>query len=79
MKRRVIDIKKSILKILKKEKELSLKSLEIKVNTGSQTLKTQLEELYFLGFVKLTKHPKNEKTGRPYTSVKLTEKEEELA
>lgn len=71
MKRRVIDIKKLILKTLKKEGEISLKALEIKVNTSSQTLKTQLEELEFLGFVELTKYPKNPKTGRPYTSVKL--------
>ena len=71
MKRRVIDIKKLILKILKKEGEISLKALEIKVNTSSQTLKTQLEELEFLSFVELTKHSKNEKTGRPYTSVRL--------
>ncbi len=71
MKRRVIDIKKLILKILKEEKELSLKALEIKVNTSSQTLKTQLEELEFLGMVELIKHSKSEKTGRPYTSVRL--------
>jgi len=71
MKRRVIDIKKLILKTLKKEGELSLKALEIKVNTSSQTLKTQLEELEFLEFIELIKHTRNPKTGRPYTSVKL--------
>jgi len=71
MKRRVIDIKKAILKVLEKEKELSLKALEIKVNTGSQTLKTQIEELEFLGKIEVMKHNKSEKTGRPYTTVKL--------
>jgi len=71
MKRKVIDIKKAILKILKKEGELSLKALEIKVNTGSQTIQTQIEELEFFGLVEVIKHKKSEKTGRPYTSVKL--------
>lgn len=78
MKRKVIEIKKSILKTLKKEGELSLKSLEIKVNTGSQTIQTQLEELEFFGFIELIKHSLNEKKGRPYTSVRLTSKGEEL-
>ena len=78
MKRRVLDIKKAILKVLKKEKELSLKALEIKVNTGSQTLQTQIEELKFFGVVKIIKHSKSEKTGRPYTTIKLTKKAEEL-
>lgn len=74
MKRRVIDIKKAILKTLEKEGELSLKALEIKVNTGSQTIQTQIEELEFFGLVKIIKHKKNKKTGRPYTSVKLKTK-----
>ena len=74
MKRRVIDIKKAILNTLEKEKEISLKALEIKVNTGSQTLKTQIEELEFLEKVEVIKHKKSEKTGRPYTSVRLAKK-----
>ena len=56
MKRRVLNIKKAILKVLKKEKELSLKALEIKVNTGSQTLQTQIEELKFFGVIETIKH-----------------------
>lgn len=71
MKRKILDLKKRILEVLKKEGEISLKALEIKVNTGSQTIQNQLEELKFLGFVEIIKHEKNEKTGRPYTSVKL--------
>ena len=78
MKRRVLNIKKAILKVLKKEKELSLKALEIKVNTGSQTLQTQIEELKFFGVIETIKHSKNEKTGRPYTTIKLTKKAGEL-
>jgi len=73
MKRKVIDIKKSILKVLEKEGEISLKALEIKVNTGSQTIQTQTKELEFLGLIEVIKHKKSEKTGRPYTSVKLKE------
>lgn len=71
MKRKALDIKKKILGILQKEKELSLKALEIKINTGSQTVQTQLEELEFFELVEITKHKRSEKTGRPYTSVKL--------
>lgn len=71
MKRRAIDIKKKILKTLEKEGEISLKALEIKVNTGSQTIQTQIEELEFFGLIEVIKHEKSEKTGRPYTSVRL--------
>ena len=71
MKRKPINIKKKILKVLEKEGELSLKALEIKVNTGSQTIKTQVEELEFFGLIEKIKHKKSEKTGRPYTSVRL--------
>ena len=52
--------------------------MEIKVNTGSQTLQTQIEELKFFGVVEIIKHSKSEKTGRPYTTIKLTKKAEEL-
>ena len=74
MKRRVINIKKVILKTLEKDGELSLKALEIKANTGSQTLKTQVEELEFLDKIEIIKHEKSKKTGRPYTSVRLKPK-----
>lgn len=71
MKRKALDIKKKILSVLQKEKELSLKALEIKINTGSQTIQTQLEELEYFGLVEIIKHKKSEKTGRPYTSVRI--------
>ena len=73
MKRKVLDIKKDILRTLKKEGELSFKALEIKVNTGSQTIFTQLEELEFFGAIEVKKIKKNPKTGRPSKSVCLTE------
>ena len=71
MKRKPLDIKKKILQALKENKELSLRELDIKVNTSYQTIRDQIEELEFFGLVEITKHKKSEKTGRPYTSVKL--------
>jgi predicted ArsR family transcriptional regulator len=73
MKRKVLDIKNKILQTLKKDGEMSLKALEIKVNTGSQTIQTQLEELEFFGTIQIIKQKKNPKTGRPSTSVKISE------
>jgi predicted ArsR family transcriptional regulator len=70
-KRKPLDIKKKILQVLKENKELSLRELDIKVNTGYQTIRDQVEELEFFGLVEIIKHKKNLKTGRPYTSVKL--------
>ncbi len=70
-KRKPLEIKKKILEVLKKEKEISLRRLDIKVNTSYQTIKNQIEELIFFGLVEIIKYPKNEKTGRPYTTVKL--------
>ena len=70
-RRKALDIKKDILKILKEEGEISLRDLDIKVNTNSQTIKTQIEELEFFGLVEVVKHAKSDKTGRPFTTVKL--------
>jgi predicted ArsR family transcriptional regulator len=71
MKRKPLEIKKRILQILKENKELSLRGLDIKVNTSYQTIRDQIEELEFFGLVNVIKHKKNPKTGRPSTSVKL--------
>ncbi len=71
MKRKPLEIKKKILQALKENKELSLRELDIKVNTSYQTIRDQVEELEFFGMVEIIKHKKSEKTGRPYTSVKL--------
>jgi predicted ArsR family transcriptional regulator len=71
MRRKALDIKKKILEVLKKEKELSLRDLDIKVNTNSKTIQAQIEELEWFGKVKVTKHPKSKTNGRPFTSVKL--------
>jgi predicted ArsR family transcriptional regulator len=71
MKRKPLEIKKQILKILKEQGEMSLRDLDIKVNTNYQTIRDQIEELKFFGYVEIIKHPKSEKTGRPFTTVKL--------
>ena len=71
VKRKPLEIKKEILRILRKDGELSLRDLDIKVNTNYKTIRDQIEELKFFGVVEVIKHEKSDKTGRPYTSVKL--------
>ena len=72
MKRRKgLDLKKIILQILKKYGEMSLGELERKTDTNNLTILNHLEELEFLDKVEIIKHKKSEKTGRPYTTVKL--------
>lgn len=70
-RRKALDIKKQILKVLKDHGEMSLRELDIKVNTNYQTIRDQVEELEFFGLVEIVHHEKNPKTGRPYTTVKL--------
>ncbi len=70
-RRKALDIKKEILKVLKRDGELSLRDLDIKVNTNSSTIRTQIEELEFFEMVIVTKHQKNEKNGRPYTTIRI--------
>ena len=64
-------IKKEILLILKKHGEISLRGLDIKVNTNYKTIRKQIEELEFFGKVEIIKHKKSKINGRPYTSVRL--------
>jgi len=71
MKRKPLEIKKQILKTLKEQGELSLRDLDIKVNTSYQTIRDQIEELKFFELVEIIKHSKSDKTGRPYTTVRL--------
>jgi len=71
MKRKPLEIKKQILKILKEQGELSLRDLDIKVNTSYQTIRDQIDELKYFNLVEIIKHAKSDKTGRPYTTVKL--------
>lgn len=70
-RRKALEIKKDILHILQKHGEISLRELDIKANTNSTTLRTQVEELEYFGCVVVSKHQRNEKNGRPFTTVKL--------
>ena len=70
-RRRGLDVKKKILEVLKDEGELSLGEIERKTNSNNLTILTHIKELEFFGKIKITKHKKSEKTGRPYTSVRL--------
>ncbi len=74
MRRKALEIKKKIIEILKKHGEMSLRDLETKANTNNKTIKTQIEELEWFGKVIVLKHNKNEKNGRPYTSIKISSK-----
>jgi len=65
-----LEIKKGIIALLK-EKECVISYLERKINTSDKVLKRHLKELEYLGIVKIIKHDKSPKTGRPYTTAKL--------
>lgn len=73
-RRTALAIKKEILRILKENGEISLRELDIKANTNYKTVREQVKELEFFGLVEVIKHEKSEKTGRPYTTVKLKNK-----
>lgn len=66
-----LDIKKAILKELK-QKELSLRELETKTNTGYTSIKRHCKELEFLKIIELIRHKKSDANGRPYTTVRIT-------
>jgi len=70
-RREGLDIKKKILDVLKQHGEVSLRELETKTNTNNITIQKHVEELEFFGKVVVTKHPKNDKNGRPFTTVRL--------
>ena len=73
MRRTAIQIRKEILKLLKQNKEISLRRLESKINTHFETIKRQIKDLESLGFIILKQylaHPRNKK---PYQTCKITE------
>jgi predicted ArsR family transcriptional regulator len=65
-------IKKAILTLLK-EKEYSIKQLEMKTNTGYLPIKKHCEELAFLKIIELKTYKANKRNGRPYTTARLTD------
>ncbi len=68
-----LDVKKAILKALQSE-SCSLRDLETKVNTNYLTIRKHCEELEYFGIIKIEKHKRNDKNGRPYTIVTLMRK-----
>ncbi|VVB83895.1 Uncharacterised protein [uncultured archaeon] len=70
-KKRGFRQKKKILQSLKEEGEISLGELERKTNTNNLTILNHVKELEFFGEVEIIEHKKSDKTGRPYTTVKL--------
>ncbi|MFA7708460.1 MAG: hypothetical protein WCX73_05915 [Candidatus Pacearchaeota archaeon] len=65
-----LDIKKQILALLKQSPQV-ISEMERKINTSDRVIKRHVAELEYLGIVKVIKYEKSEKTGRPYTVVKL--------
>jgi len=70
-KRKPLDIKKEIISILKKEKVISVKKLERKVDTNYQTILNNCEELEYFGFVKIKSTMEGSINGREYLIVEL--------
>ena len=65
-----LEIKKEIIKLLR-EKEHVISQLERKINTSDKVLKRHLKELEYLGIVRIIKHKKSRKTGRPYSVARI--------
>ena len=53
---------------------MSVRELETRVDTNYLTIKTQLDELEFFGFIERVHHNRNDKNGRPFTTVRLIRK-----
>jgi predicted transcriptional regulator len=71
MKRKPLEIKKEILKILNSEQKLSIKKLEKKVNTNYQTIINNCKELEYFGFLKIKKTKEKSLNGREYLIAEL--------
>lgn len=70
-RRRGLEIKKKILQLLMEKGELSLGQLERGTNANNLTILNHVDELEFFGFVEIIKHEKSDKTGRPYTTIRI--------
>ena len=77
-KRSSLELKKDILRYLKKNGETSLKELDMKLRSGFRSIKIQIKELNFFKTIEIIPIEKNPKTGRPSTSVKITSNGKEL-
>jgi predicted transcriptional regulator len=72
-KRKSIEVKKEILKLLKSSK-MSYAQLERKVNTGFRTIKSNCEELESYGFIEVKKIPKHPSNGKESFLISITAK-----
>lgn len=73
MKRKSVEIKKAILRVLSDGKRYTYAELERKVNTGYRSIVSNCEELKGFNAVTITKQKSHEANGRPYFSVEITE------
>ena len=76
MKRTSLEIKKEILKLLKKSPK-TFAELERKVNSSFQSIKSNCKELQFFGFIKVSRK-KHHVNGRIANFVSLTKKGKEF-
>lgn len=73
MRRTVIQIRKEILRLLRQNKEMSLRKLESKINTNFETIKRQVSDLQSLGFIVLKQYKSHPRNKRPYQTCKITQ------
>ncbi len=72
MKRSSLQIRKTILRLLMKYSQLTLRQLESKANTASKTILLHVEDLESLGFIKTAHYKSHPKNHKPYTVCKIT-------
>jgi len=72
-RRNAISIRKEILLLLQKEKEISVRQIETKINTNFETTKRQVEDLASLGFVKVVEIKSHPRNNKPYKVCKITD------
>jgi predicted transcriptional regulator len=71
MKRKSLEIKKQILRVLKQEEQISVKKLERKINSNYQSILNNCEELEYFGLVKISKTKEKSLNGKEYLVVSL--------
>ena len=67
-----------IIELLKQKKEtyiqdMSLRELKDKIGTNHRTMKTQVEELEYLGIIRIDRLPWSPRMNKPHTLVTLKE------
>ena len=71
-------MKKEIIRLLHQKPHV-MGQLERKMGTADSVIKRQIMELHYLGIGEVVRHKRHPKTGRPYTTVKLTEAGQSLS